>query len=244
MKALLRSGPVVALIGGLIWLWMALIRRTVRWSVEGESDAKAAWTAAPGMIVAAWHSRILLLPSGWNMMIRHWPGRTAPSAMLISLSRDGEAVARAIKHLGLEPIRGSAGNKKKKTKDKGGARAIAEAVRRLKTGGAVCITPDGPRGPREVAGLGQVWLAQRAGVPILPCALPSAPAKRLATWDRFIIPFPFTRGAIVFGPVLQTSREDDPETLRAELQRRLAAATLRAEDIVGLAHLSEEIPAE
>lgn len=244
MKSLLRSGPVVALIGGLIWLWMALIRRSVRWTVEGEAEAKTAWAAAPGMIVAAWHSRILLLPSGWNMMIRHWPGRTGPSSMLISLSRDGEAVARAIKHLGLEPIRGSAGNKKKKRKDKGGARAIAEAVRRLKRGGAVCITPDGPRGPREVAGLGPILLAQRAGVPILPYALASAPVRRLATWDRFIIPFPFTRGAIVFGPVLQTRREDDPETLRAELQRRLNAATLRAEDIVGLAHLPEEIAAE
>lgn len=237
MKSFLRHPIVVNILGYVIWLWMALINRTIRWQIEGDTAAKDVWANSTGIVVAAWHSRILLLPAGWTREIGRWPGRTAPSAMLISLSADGEPVARAIKHLGLEAIRGSASNKKKATKDKGGARAIASAVRRLKSGGAVCITPDGPRGPAEIVSPGAILLAMRSGAPILPYALASSPAKRLGTWDRFIIPFPFTKGAIVFGPPIHTSRDDDPIDLQAQLQQSLDIATARAEAIVGQAPL-------
>ena len=194
--------------------------------------AKEIWAESNGVIVAAWHSRILLLPSGWTKFMRKWPGRKAPSAMLISLSPDAEPVARAIRHLGLEAIRGST-NHKRKRKDKGGVKAVAEAIRRLKSGGAVCITPDGPRGPMQRAQAGPVLLAQRSGAPILPYALAANPSKRLSTWDRFIIPFPFTRGAIVFGEPIEVHRSDDADTVRALLEARLNDVTARAEKIVG-----------
>lgn len=233
MKSLFRSKPVVILLGFLIWTWMAMIGHTLRWIVEGEAEAKGAWAKAPGVVVAAWHSRIMLLPSGWLKHIRDWPGRDASAAMLISLSGDGEPVARAIKHLGIRPIRGSAGNKKKAGKDKGGVKAVAEAVRLLKSGGVLCITPDGPRGPREVVSLGAIMIAQRAGSPILPYALAAKPCKRFDSWDRFILPLPFTRGVIVYGEMLQTPRSASPESLRAELQRRMDAVTRRAEALAG-----------
>ena len=233
MKFLFRSRPVVILLGFLIWAWMALIGRTVRWTVEGDAQAKASWESAPGVVVAIWHSRIMLIPSGWTQLIRHWPGRTAGVSMLISMSGDGEPVARAMRHLGVGTIRGSAGNKKKAKKDKGGARAVVEAVKLLKSGGAVCITPDGPRGPNEQVSLGAILIAQRSGAPILPYAVATKPAKRLGSWDRFIIPFPFTKGAIVFGELLETPRDAKPEDLRDALQRRLDAATRRADVLAG-----------
>ncbi|MEL6244710.1 MAG: lysophospholipid acyltransferase family protein [Pseudomonadota bacterium] len=233
MKSLLSTGPISVLLGWIIWAYMALCGRTIRWTVEGDEAAKGAWAAHQGVVVAAWHSRILLLPAGWARLMRHWPGRSAPSAMMISLSPEGEPVARAIRHLGLESIRGSSSHKRKK-KDKGGAQALAAAIRRLKGGGAVCITPDGPRGPAEKAQLGPVVLAQRSGAPILPYALASAPAKRLSTWDRFIIPYPFTKGAIVFGEPILVGRSDDSETVRVALEASLAAATARAEALAGI----------
>ncbi|KJS37974.1 MAG: hypothetical protein VR74_06945 [Hyphomonas sp. BRH_c22] len=233
MKSLFRSKPVTVLLGFLIWSWMALIGRTVRWTIEGASEARASWVSAPGIVVAIWHSRIMLIPSGWTRLIRRWPGRTADVSMLISMSGDGEPVARAMRHLGVGTIRGSAGNKKKAKKDKGGARAIIDAVKLLKSGGAVCITPDGPRGPREQVSLGAILIAQRAGAPILPYAVTTRPAKQLSSWDGFVIPFPFTKGAIVFGQLLETPRSADPEMLRAELQRRLDAVTRRSERLAG-----------
>ena len=233
MKSLLRSPIVAALLGRLIWAWMALVARTVRWTVEVDPAARQAWQDNDGVVVASWHSRILLLPTGWIRFIRSWKDRVNRGAMLISLSPDGEAVARAIDHLGLHGVRGSAANKKKKNKDKGGTRAIAEAARLLKNGTAVCITPDGPRGPAEVVSPGAIMIAQRAGAPIVPYALSVKPCWRLDTWDRFIIPFPFTRGAIVLGPPLATPRAAAPEALQAELQERLDAATRRADMLAG-----------
>lgn len=224
------------MLGWIIWLYMGLCGRTIRWTVEGDDVAKAAWAAHRGVVVAAWHSRILLLPSGWTKLMRKWPGRSAPSAMLISLSADGEPVAKAIGHLGLESIRGSSSHKRK-NKDKGGAAAVAAAIRRLKAGGAICITPDGPRGPVQRAQLGPVLLAQRSGAPILPYALASSGAKRLDSWDRFIIPLPFTRGAIVFGEPILTARKDDSDAVRQTLEAALNVATRRAEDLVGMAHI-------
>lgn len=236
MKRLLQSGPVSIALGFLIWAYMALCGRTIRWQVEGLDTAAAAWVQPGGLIVAAWHSTILTLPTGWTRYMRRWPKRKAASAMLISLSPEGEPVARAIRHLGLESIRGSRFNRRKR-KDKGGGEAIAEASRLLKAGGALCITPDGPRGPRQRSGLGPIVLARRSGAPILPYALATAPVKRLATWDRFQIPVPFARGAIVFGPLLTSDNAGSPEALRRELETRMNAATERAEVLCGAMHV-------
>lgn len=230
MKAILRSGLVTSLISWIIWAYMALCNRTIRWQIEGEADALNIWQDYPNIIIGAWHSTILLLPSGWNRVIRKWPGQKTRSAMLISLSKDGEPVAKAIRHLGLEAVRGSSTHKKKR-KDKGGMRALAEALRILNNGGGICITPDGPRGPAQQAQNGPVIMAQRTGAPILPYAIVSYPAKRLKTWDRFRIPYPFTRGAIVFGEAIIPSKDDTREDLRQRLEDNLNAATVRAENI-------------
>ena len=230
MKAIMRSAIVTSLLGWIIWAYMALCNRTIRWSVEGEEDARNIWLGYPNIIVAAWHSTILLLPSGWNRIIRKWPQQKTRSAMLISLSKDGEPVAKAIKHLGLEAVRGSSTHKRKK-RDKGGMKALAEALRILKNGGGICITPDGPRGPAEVAQNGPVIMAQRTGAPILPYAIVSSPRMRLKTWDGFRIPYPFSRGALVFGKAVIPGPDDDRETLRQRLEDNLNAALARAETI-------------
>lgn len=239
MKSLFRSKFMISLLGALIWAWMMMIARTVRWTVEGEPVAQKVWARQNGIVVAAWHSRIMVLPSGWIRRMKHWPGQIDGAAMLVSLSPDGEAVTRAISHLGIHPIRGSAGNKKKARKDKGGVRAIAEAVKLLKSGKAVCITPDGPRGPAEKVSPGAIMIAQRAGVPILPYALSIRPAKRLSTWDRLILPLPFARGAIVFGAPVDTDRARAPDEIQAELQKRLDEATRRADMLAGYKNSDE-----
>ena len=150
--------------------------------------------------------------------------------MLISLSKDGEPVAKAIKHLGLEAVRGSSTHKKKK-RDKGGMKALAEALRILRNGGGICITPDGPRGPAEVAQNGPIIMAQRADAPILPYAIVSSPRKRLKTWDGFRIPYPFSRGALVFGEAVIPNGDEDRESLRLKLENSLNAAMARAETL-------------
>ncbi len=230
MKRLLRLPFISALLGYLIWSWMMLVGKTVRWRIEGEAEARAALAERDsGLIVACWHETILLIPSGWVCAMRCWPERRSRAAMMISLSADGEPVARAVRHFDIDVVRGSSTNPKKARKDKGGLRALAEASQRLKSGGFICMTPDGPRGPRREAGGGAITLAQRSGAAILPYAITAGPVHRLKSWDRFMLPFPFTRGAIVFGALVDCPREAAPETLREALQAGMDAATARAE---------------
>lgn len=231
MKSILRHPISVWLISKLIWAYMAICGRTIRWTLEGEEQAKAEWAKNPSLIIVAWHSTIMALPSGWNRFIRKWPGQKAHTAMLISLSKDGEPVAKAISYMGLESIRGSSAHKKK-NKSKGGFQAVKEALTMLRTGAAICITPDGPRGPAEEAQIGPIILAQRANVPIIPYAIVTRPERRLSTWDRFRIPFPFTRGAIVFGDAIMPDPSADREMLRQRMEASLTQATRRAEAIL------------
>lgn len=232
MKSILRSGPVSSLLGFLIWSWMVLVARTTRWQMEGTGSFSDLWTGDPGFMIAGWHSRILLLPSGWVWIRRNLPHERKSLAMLVSLSSDGEFVSRAIVRLGLVTIRGSKTHKGK-GKDKGGVRAIAETVRHLKGGHVVCVTPDGPRGPREEASTGPVILAQRAGVPIVPYGLAVSRGKTLGTWDRFLIPLPFGRGGLVFGPPVTVPPDADPETARLILQAAMDEANHRAHALAG-----------
>lgn len=240
MKSILRSELTTSILGRVIWVYMIIMASTVRWQVEGLDETKADWTKAKGVVLAGWHSQILMLPTGWRRHMSRWTNPKRRAAMLVSLSRDGEAVARAVGHLDIDLIRGSASNKKKQTKDKGGVRAVAEASRHLKSGGLVCITPDGPRGPREIVTAGTIMIAQRSGASILPYSLSASPRKRLNSWDRFVIPAPFAKGAIVYGPMLNIPRDADPEAMRIELQARLDTAQARADDLVGVPTLPRD----
>ena len=232
MKSLLRHPLVSSLLGYVIWSYMVLCARTIRWTVEGEAGFRDAWNADHGLIVAAWHSRVLLLPTIWSRVARKLPEKAYPTSMLISLSRDGEAVAKAIEHLGLDSVRGSSTHKRKR-KDKGGVAAIAETSRRLRSASVVCITPDGPRGPAEQVQPGPVLLAQRTGAAIIPYALAVKPVWRLDTWDRFMIPIPFSKGAMVIGDPVLIEKGGDADAGRAATQAAMDATYERAQTLVG-----------
>ncbi len=232
MKSLLKSPIIIFVLSYLIWGWMALVGRTIRWQVEGSGPARAAWTGQQGVLVAAWHEQILLLPSGWTRVMRHWAEPRGGVSMLVSLSRDAEPVAKALDHLGIGTIRGSKANARKRDKDKGGVRAIASAVRLLKSGGALCVTPDGPRGPALEVSDGALVLAKRSHARVMAYALAVSNRSRLKSWDRMVLPGLFGRGAIVFGEPIDAS-DLSREGLRSALQASLEAANARAEYLVG-----------
>lgn len=235
MKSLFRSEPAIAVLGWLLWAWMALIAHTIRWRIEGEEEARAslARSGSPGVVIACWHETLFLMPSGWVRALRHWPERRARTAMMVSLSPDGQAIARAVRRFDIDVIHGSSGNRRKTRKDKGGVRAIAEASMRLREGGYVCVTPDGPRGPRRVVSPGAVMIARRSGASLLAYTIAVSPAIRLKSWDRLLVPLPFSRGAIVFANPIDCPRADGPEDLQETLQHAMEKATSRAEELAG-----------
>lgn len=228
----LRSPWVMSLLVKLMSGYLALTYRTLRWTREGQAtvdDVQAqALAQRSGVILALWHSRVPVGPATWPQ------GPDKPEIrVLVSQSRDGEFIARVIAKLGLPSIRGSSLKKTDTAKNKGGEQAFRDMVKWVRDGGAMAITPDGPRGPVEVLQKGAVALARVSGAPVLFVGVAMQPCIRLGTWDRTIIPLPFARAAMVWdGPVV-AGRDDDPDALAALWGQRLSAVSRRAEQLVG-----------
>lgn len=228
----LRSPLVMGLLVRLMSGYLALTYRTLRWTREGQAIAEQVWAdslaSRSGAILALWHSRVPVGPATWPQ------GPDKPEIrVLVSQSRDGEFIARVIARLGLPAIRGSSLKKTDTAKNKGGEQAFRDMVKWVKDGGAMAITPDGPRGPVEVLQKGAVALARVSGAPVLFVGVAMKPCLRLGTWDRTIIPLPFARAAMVWDGPTTAGRDDDPDSLAQAWGERLSAVSRRAEALVG-----------
>ncbi len=107
-----------------------------------------------------------------------------PIAVMISEHFDGELIAKTIAYFGLDSIRGSS--------KKGGAKVLIQAMKRMRAGEDIAITPDGPRGPRHSVAPGIVKLAQKMDAYIVPFHYDADRFWQLGSWDRFEIPKPFS----------------------------------------------------
>jgi hypothetical protein len=135
------------------------------------------------VIFALWHGELLPLL---------WQHRGENVAIVISEHRDGEIVAKIAESLGYATVRGSS--------SKGGSRALIGLMREIDAGRDGAITPDGPRGPARVFAPGAAVASQRTGAAIVPIRAAASSAWRLKSWDRFLIPKPFARVDVSYGP--------------------------------------------
>ncbi|MDO8684054.1 MAG: lysophospholipid acyltransferase family protein [Armatimonadota bacterium] len=216
----LRS-PKRSIVQFLAWrvLWWAsyLICGSLRFKVEGLDSVLERQTAGNGFILALWRGRTLL-PIYYCRNLGFWA--------IISLSRDGEMQNRIVSRYGYRTIRGSSG--------KQGARAFLESVRRLREGGVLSVTPDGPKGPDREVQMGTLQLAQRSGCPVVPVGASARPRKLMGSWDSYMAPMPFGRAAIVFGdPILVPSdlTEDEASDWAARIQSAINDVEQRAEKL-------------
>ena len=162
-------------------------------------DKKCVWVL--------WHGRLLTLA---------YLFRNQGIVVLVSRHRDGEMISQVICRLGYGVVRGSS--------SRGGLQALVEMARVGKAGYALAVTPDGPRGPRHTLQPGVLHIAQRSGLPILPIAVDAVRRTELSSWDRFLIPHPWSRVVIVLGEPISIP----PDWDAAEVERlgapRVAAA--------------------
>ncbi len=228
MKGLLRSNAVQDALGWLAWAYLELVIRTIRWTRLGEEGGGAldqVLRGPGGMIGCFWHRDIALSITAKPAVIDHKLTR-----ILISLSPDGEFIARSMVRHNMPPIRGSKAKKGKAAK--GGAAAFRESLDLLAAGGILVVTPDGPRGPAEQMAAGTVRLARRTGAPVFLLGLAAHPALRLNTWDRTKLPRLWGRGCILWdGPYRcpPDASEADMERLSAQWGAALTAACARAQ---------------
>jgi lysophospholipid acyltransferase (LPLAT)-like uncharacterized protein len=195
----------VPLAVGLIRTWWRT-SRVVR--VEGVEHLEAALARAPSLVPCYWHQHQLYC--GKFLVEQRDRGLTV--GWLISPSVDGELGAMMVRRFGGAVIRGSSTHT--------GARALRDYYQALvKDNVSPIITPDGPRGPRFKFKPGALLLAQMSGRPILPMAY-AATRAWLIKWDKFVIPWPFSRIAIALGPPCYVPRVTDAQAL-ARLQAQM-----------------------
>jgi hypothetical protein len=226
MKQLFRAGWVQSTLAFILAAYLRATLATIRWRHEGREVAETIWNAGGPVLVCFWHSRIPLSPACWPL------GWAQEPRAVISLSPDGEFIAKAMERIGFPAIRGSSRKETDPSNDKRGAGATRDILRWLKAGNGVAITPDGPRGPLEDMKEGPPLLARLSKAPVLLVGLASKPCLRLGSWDQAMIPLPFTKGLIVWEGPLGASAQDDLEALRVDWTARLSAVTRLAE--VGL----------
>jgi lysophospholipid acyltransferase (LPLAT)-like uncharacterized protein len=185
-------------------------------TVRGEIRAKLR-RADARFIYAFWHQRqcfFTVTHRGDNMTV------------LISNSRDGQMIAETIRLCcGVKAIRGSS--------SRGASASVRSLMTALESGLDIGITPDGPKGPAREIKSGVMFLALKLGVPILPIS--NAQSNRLVfkrSWDRFHLPMPFGRAAVVYGEPIRVMPGDDLVLKAAELKTCLDAITLEAEALV------------
>ena len=200
----------------LIALVLAILRRTVRVRLVNDDGLYARWRAGERLIVAFWHEQLVLMPC-----FEWWPPRVC---IMISQHRDGELIARAVRPLGIEAVRGSS--------TRGGKGALRQILRAYQEGASLAWTPDGPRGPRRQAKFGIVQTARATGATIVPVAAAARGCKRLGSWDRMVLPYPFTRITFVVGAPIHVPTDADDSALeaaRSSLERSLEEARIAAE---------------
>ena len=210
---------------------LGMLGATVRWTRCGTGELERSWEAGRPVLMAFWHGRSIMLPFVYR-------GRGA--CIMNSTHRDGEIVSRVLEHFGIAATRGSS--------TRGAVPGFLGLVRASRRGLDIALIPDGPRGPAGVAKGGAAELALATGAPLFPMAVSCSRAWRLPTWDRLMVPFPFSRVVVVVGepllagemgkPLLAgaapaASRGREREAMRAELEKRLRLVTAEADRMAG-----------
>lgn len=148
-----------------------LLGRTMRIRTEGAERVDALHRRGQPIILAFWHAQQLMIPLGY---------RGAGTHILISRHRDGEIIARIVARFGHRAVRGSS--------TRGGTEALRELIRLGRSGADLVVTPDGPKGPRQVAKPGVIQLARATGLPIVPlafsCSKKNSSRAGIASWSR------------------------------------------------------------
>jgi lysophospholipid acyltransferase (LPLAT)-like uncharacterized protein len=202
----LRQRIVLRIIIFFGYWFIRLIGPTLRLSVSCEEGAQQTLGERP-LITSFWHACII--PCTYVF-------RDCGVRVMSSNSYDGEYMGRIIHKFGFVAVKGSS--------SRNAVRALLGLRRALQEGWTVAFSLDGPRGPRYKVKPGPVSLARSSGVPLSMFHIALDRAWVLNTWDRLIIPKPFSRVLLRFGklvPVPADATDEDIERYTTELQASL-----------------------
>ncbi len=211
------TATLIALAHGLLKIWFS----TCRLKILNQDLHQEVMHGDGSYIGVIWHRAAIFSC--------YLYGPVHPMVMF-SQSQDGEYLARLAEKFGMIPVRGSS--------TRGGQRALIQMIRHLRKGNRMCSTVlDGPQGPRYVAKKGLLLLARETGVPLLPGIWSARRAITLEkTWDKTMIPWPFSEVIVAYGAPLYVPKEctdEELETLRQEVEDRLNALMTQVDEACG-----------
>lgn len=215
-KRTLLNNPLLATLAGVLLNgYGELFRRTSRIRIQAHPDVdQLVKQQGAAVIYALWHHHAFFVP-----LLRHYACRRV--AVLLSTHRDAQIVAVAVRLRGFDVVAGSS--------TRGGLKAYRDLRQALEQRQSVCITPDGPKGPAEQVKSGVIHLAQQSGCAIVPVSVACSRVHRLRSWDRSVLPLPFSRVLFQLGEPLRpqgTLEEGQGQLLAALRQTALLAGEL------------------
>ncbi len=160
---------------------VTVLCKTLRITFVNRSAVEALENKSKNYVLAFWHGTMLL---PWYL------NRKKNFTALISKSKDGDLLAKILKHWKYEVVRGSSST--------GGNVALGIMVDYAKNKASIAITPDGPRGPVHKMKAGAVITAKKSGLPLVLCGIGIKKKRALHSWDSFEIPAPFTKVKVIF----------------------------------------------
>ena len=229
-KAVQEPSPYakrVRLYSWLVYIVARCIYKTLRLHLENYERLVPREADKPqGAILVTWHGRTLI-PANLLRNKGYWA--------LISLSRDGELQNWVFQRFGFQTVRGSTG--------RGGVRGALQMARKVREGGILAFTPDGPRGPTHKVQLGVILMAEKSGAPIVPVGISASRRWQIGSWDAFMIPQPFARAYFLVGePIYVPTGLDEAgrETVAAQVEIALNQLEKEAEARAGHADYPQE----
>jgi lysophospholipid acyltransferase (LPLAT)-like uncharacterized protein len=187
----------------------------MRFEIINSEIPKSFWERGIPFIIVFWHGRLLMIPHSYE-------GKKG--GFLVSPHRDGQVIGKALKHFGIYPILGSTTRK--------GFSGFKNMIKALQNGSDVALVPDGPRGPRYKAQIGVIELSRLTGKTIVPLTFGASKKIIFKTWDRFLLPYPFSKGVFIWGEPIHVDLNGDRahlEEKRLLLEDRLNEITEQAD---------------
>ena len=215
-KKLLKNFFVQNILGFFTFLYIRAVNLTSSIQFENESIPKQFWSNDRPFILAFWHSQLMMIGFSWK--------KNKNVNILASSHSDGRFGAIVGKYFNLNNIQTSEKNK---------SVSLRIIFKLLNDNNYIGITPDGPRGPKEIVSEGIIKIAKTSKVPIIPIGFWSSKNFKLKSWDSFLITLPFSKCSFVWNKPLEIPydiQENQIQHYQKLLQEKINQSVKKAQN--------------
>ena len=213
-----HSEKFLGIISFLLSTYLKFVYKTTRWQYIGKESFINHIKESP-TIVCFWHNRVTMIPFMWQWQYKK-------IVALISSSPIGTITTKAFRRFNIDSVKGSS--------NRDPIASYRELLKEIQKGSVIGIIPDGPRGPALKAKTGFVHLASKSGASITPITFAISRYKILNTWDKMMIPLPFSRGIFIYGSQIRIPKchGHTLECHRLELEKKLTELQNSADNLL------------